>query len=352
MHAAMRLLIYMMAASHPQPTVVQQIDVREIGRSTQLVGKLHEPLGKVIELEGVVVEGPFKGYEGGPNLRVQRIAGRITQEDTQIAIKPFFFTWGESVGWGSAAGTIPLPKLEIGATYRLVGYETGGFVGTPGEAFERGAPIVQTTSFYFREYFEVIKGEEIEPIGFEPRQFTDAPGLVQGTAVTKSARGYMVGTEWSVLVNKDSAWPARTEGKLIETNGRYEQTSAPNEFELKVGNWRMVRLEDQIGQTVELRGFAWSMNGDWWFEYRGADLRVEGMENLPGWAGDNHGRRVTIRGTLGRERMPAPNPHERQGEVREHFIIRDASWTPNAERLSIDRPFPNRGPLNSSSAEK
>lgn len=59
----------------------QNIPVAQLGEQFQLIGKLHVPLGKVIEIEGVVVEGPFKGYEGGFSLRVQRIHGRVTQED-------------------------------------------------------------------------------------------------------------------------------------------------------------------------------------------------------------------------------------------------------------------------------
>ena len=67
----------------------QNIPLAEMGDSFRLVGKLHVPLGDVVTIEGVVDDGPIKGYEGGPNLRVQRIQGRTTQEDIQIVINPF-----------------------------------------------------------------------------------------------------------------------------------------------------------------------------------------------------------------------------------------------------------------------
>ena len=71
----------------------QNVPVDQLGKAYQLVGKLHMPLGAVIRVEGVVVKGPFKGYEGGPNLRAQRIEGQATQEDIQIPIYPHFTRW-------------------------------------------------------------------------------------------------------------------------------------------------------------------------------------------------------------------------------------------------------------------
>jgi len=75
----------------------QGIPLSEIGEGGkyQLIGKLHQPLGKLCTLQGVAIEGQFKGYEGGPNLQVQRINGVATQELIQIRISPYFGLKGE-----------------------------------------------------------------------------------------------------------------------------------------------------------------------------------------------------------------------------------------------------------------
>ena len=64
----------------------QEVPVDQLGKTYQLIGKLGVPLGDVVHVEGVVVEGKFKGYEGGPNLRVQRIDGKATQKNIQIQL--------------------------------------------------------------------------------------------------------------------------------------------------------------------------------------------------------------------------------------------------------------------------
>ena len=72
----------------------QNIPVEELGKAYQLVGKLHALFGQIVCVEGVVVEGPFKGC-GGPNLRAQRIRGEATQQDIQIQLRPYFTDWGK-----------------------------------------------------------------------------------------------------------------------------------------------------------------------------------------------------------------------------------------------------------------
>lgn len=133
----------------------KNVPISELGRKFELVGKLHVPLGKIVLLEGIAVEGRFKGYEGGPNLRVQRIDGDYTQEDVQIVISPYWSKWGEKTPHFGIA----LPKLEMGQTYEMEGYETGGFVGIPEKAYERAGVALQTSGHYFREYFVVFRAK-------------------------------------------------------------------------------------------------------------------------------------------------------------------------------------------------
>jgi hypothetical protein len=136
----------------------QRVPVEQLGKTYQLIGKLGVPLGEVVQVEGVVVEGEFKGYEGGPNLRVQRINGKATQREIQIQIHPYFSEWGKK----SSAGGYALPELETGKTHRMEGYETGHYVGIPAKAQENAGIAVQTTHHYFHTQLIVYKAKLIE----------------------------------------------------------------------------------------------------------------------------------------------------------------------------------------------
>jgi hypothetical protein len=59
---------------------LQRVPVSELGKTHVLLGKTHQPLGEVMTLKGIVFDGPSKGYDDGPNISVQMINGRATQE--------------------------------------------------------------------------------------------------------------------------------------------------------------------------------------------------------------------------------------------------------------------------------
>ena len=272
----------------------QAIPVTELGSKYELIGKLHSPLGNYISVEGVVVDGPSKGLEGGPNLRAQRIQGRATQEDIQICIRPYFYKWGEGKP-ASQVGDVAdgdrgarLPKLEMGSSYRMDGYEIGRYVGTPAAAYEKAGVALQSPGFYFQTTFTVVRAKAIDPIKSAPADFLGRKALLEGTAHSIGDRAVMTSDDWTVIVNATDAWPDDVEGKTIETYGMYNPTDDRSTFSLVDGTWRLVRLEDQIGRSVELRGRARSHNSDWWFRYRDTDLYVENMTDLPGWTSENH----------------------------------------------------------------
>jgi hypothetical protein len=317
----------------------QDIPIEQLGKRYQLIGKLHEPIGKVLEVEGVVVEGPFKGYEGGLNLRVQRIQGQATQEDIQIVISPFFRGWGEK----SIVDGELLPKPEIGDTYRMKGYETGEYVGEPPGIFENERVPIQDTAHYFRERFVVFKARRIDPVSYTPSEFTGRKALFQGKAVSKGGRGLLVGDAWDIVVIPAGSWPAYAEGKLVETYGMYNPEPNPDSkvYRLLDGTWHLADLEDQLGRDVELRGRARSLNGVWWFHYRGTDLYVENMESLPRWTDDNHWRPMVIRGRLEKAELPRLDQvsMKENRDLKEYFIVRRPSWEPLDALLSVERPL-------------
>ena len=320
----------------------QNVPVDQLGEPFRLIGKLQAPLGDVIHVEGVVVEGPFKGYEGGPNVRPQRIQGHATQRDIQVPLSPYFYDWGSK----STTGGHALPKLEMGKTYQLEGYETGGYVGIPAEAYGNAGIILQTTGHYFRTHFVVYKAKRIEPLQFTPADFKGGHGLMQGIGRTRDRQSVMEGKGWSVIVDRKAAWPDYVEGKAIETFGMYnplENTTRAaakeSRFELVDGTWRLIRLDDQLGRPVALRGTARSLNDSWWFHYRGVDLYVENIDQLPGWTAENHWRPMVIRGTLEKANLPRIDQisEKPQRDLKEYYIVRKASWEPLPELLGPER---------------
>jgi hypothetical protein len=311
----------------------QNIPVDQLGKKYQLVGLLHEPLGKVITVVGVVVEGPYKGYEGGPNLRPQRIQGRATQEDIQIRLQPFFVDWGKK-----AYNGYTLPELELGKTYELEGYEIGNYIGHPAEALRRTNLAIQTANLYFQKTFVVIKAKKINTVKFSPRDFEGRKALLQGKAISKNNQSLMQGDEWVVVVDQAKSWPKDVVGKLIETYGMYNPVDDnEKKFSLLDGVWRLVNLEDQVGRTVELRGTP----RNYWFHYRSIDLYVENMQDLPGWSPDCDWRPMIIRGILEKAKLPRVDQVSLKAnrDLKEYFIVRKPSWEPLDALLSPERPF-------------
>jgi hypothetical protein len=100
-----------------------------------------------------------------------------------------------------------------------------------------------------------------------------------------------------------------------------------------------VRLGDQRGRQVELRGTAWSLNGHWWFEYRGIQLYVDGMNKLPGWKAALHGSPMVITGTLDEDNLPNINQIaiKSKPDKAKYFIVRKPKWQPLKELLAPER---------------
>jgi hypothetical protein len=143
------------------------------------------------------------------------------------------------------------------------------------------------------------------------------------------------------VVFTNAVWPKDVEGKKIETWGVYTPAPDRTVFQLVDGEWRLVMLEDQIGRQVRLRGRARSLNGVWWFHYRGVDLYVENLANLPGWTDQNHWRPMEIRGRLEKAMLPrldqvAQKPNR---DLKEYFIVKGAAWSPLPALLGPERPF-------------
>jgi hypothetical protein len=284
-------------SERPKPAPLD-VPIGELGRKFRLVGKLGVPLGEMVTVQGVVIAGPDKGWDGGPNLRVQRINGRAIQRIVELPLRPFFGDFDE----GPAEDT-RLPEPVCGRSYEFRAYETGGFVGTPFEAMDESGVTLQTSEHHFHCVLDVVSGRELEAVPAKPEDFVGGRALLSGTAVTGNGRAVIAGAGWDLVIAGMEAWPKGVEGHEVEGLGTVRATETASHFVLDAAETRLVRLDDQIGRQVVLRGKAWSMNGEWWFVYRGTPVFVEGMTKTLATS-DRHGAPVVVRGLLERSRLP------------------------------------------------
>lgn len=291
------------------------------------IGKLGRQLNEPVVIEGIVVEGPFKGFEGGPNIIVHKIDGKATQSYVQLPLSVSEKLLDESNGNKSTKldhYRFVQSTFAFGKWFRLTGVENGEFVG--------GGPAnVQTTRRYFRHQFQVAKYQLIQPIVFSPRDFEQQECLLEGVA--RQLPGHpnlLVGDGWLLTVNRDYAWPERMIGRRVEVLGVVEPVSQ-GQHKTEASSIRLVRLEDQIGQAVSLRGTALSLNSSWCLDYRGQTVLVENMSELPGWNSGNHGRPVEISGIL--KQQNSPKDFFRPSR----YLVTNASWKPIPKLLLPER---------------
>lgn len=309
----------------------QGIPISELGKKYQLLGQTGQPIGKLVKLQGrVSFDAPTKSYNGQPVLIVQRVNGKATQKFLFLPLRAYF---GE---FGAARGS--LPKLENRATYEFEGYETGGYTGIPTEAYNLGGVMMATRGFGFEEQFVAVRGRKTAAVAFSPADFVDRQALLAGEAVNKQGRAYLMGDGWELLIDDRTSWLDWMEHKTAEAFGVVRRTDARAVFRSEQCHSRLVKLEDQVGRQVELRGKPRSINDCWWFVYRGRNIYVENLQNLPG---AKQYAPTAIHGILERARLPDPlmtradqiSPTGKP-PLQDTFIVRRAVAKPIAELLA------------------
>lgn len=246
------------------------VSVVSPGNRFELVGELGLKLGETATVEGLIVEGPQKGFEGDPNLIVQRINGRAIQQQVQISVSPYFGEFGKTSFDKKA-----LPACKNGSTYRLRAYETGGFAGVPDGASKEAGIALQSPRFYFRNTLVVISGDQIEPIVWSPKDFADRDALLAGIAKNENGSPVIEGSPWKLLLTDADKWADEDIGKHVEVFGTVRATKSKQVFRVENCRASLIRLKDQVGRRVRLRGTARSLNNHWWFNYRGTDMLKE-----------------------------------------------------------------------------
>src|SRR5579871_5706552 len=175
------------------------ISVKELGTKFRLVGKLGKPLGTMVAIQGLIVEGPLTTLDDGTCIVVQRIDGKLTQNGPVIKLE-------------EPRASRLVDDLKTGRSCELHGFETGEFVGEPIDAYREINIPRATVRFLFYTDFLVSKTKNIAAVGFTPADFVDRDALIQGQARTAEGRAYVVGTGWRIRVS-DESWPAWMEGK-------------------------------------------------------------------------------------------------------------------------------------------
>ena len=105
----------------------------------QVIGRLGEPLGKVVTIEAEIIDGDTlkqKAMMGLWLLHIKRVGDQ--RKDALMSVEG-----------------VVLPKTH-GAPIKLIGYETGRFIGTPSEAFKH-IPAMATRGFGFETSFVALK---------------------------------------------------------------------------------------------------------------------------------------------------------------------------------------------------
>jgi hypothetical protein len=308
-----------------------QVQITNPNEQVKLIGQLAKPLGTTLTVQGIIVDISSKGHKGGLNMRIQSISDSLIQEQMIIPLSPYFGEFGDK----------PLPKLQKGFTYQLRVYETGEFIGIPSNAYEEADIILQTKGFHFQNRLIVLSGEKIMPIKMPPDSFVGQVSLISGVAKNENDTAYINTSKGKLRLIGFRRWTASEIGKLVEVYGKIEQTETRGIYNVRDSSPRLVNLEDQIGMTVKLRGKAISLNGYWWFNYRGTDIYVEKMEELPNWTVDNHFRPMEITGILEQATLPRLDQItlKTNRDSKLYYIVRKPSWTPIEKLLEIEGPL-------------
>lgn len=300
------------------------VPITQLDKQYELIGQLGEKLGEIVTVSGIVIEGPSQGYADGPNLLVQIINGKATQCNIQIPISPYLHS------------TSFTNKLKNGSTYKMEVYETGEYVGIPWEVVNRSKMPIQNGGFYFQNRLIFLSAKRIDSIQWSPQMFIDQYALLSGVAKNENEIAFIENSNWKLKLKSFPKWPDDAIGKQAEVYGKITATAIKGNYSVEDCQPRLINLKDQLGKTVILRGTAWSLNGEWWFNYRGMDMYVENMDQLPNWKVDNHGAAIEITGLLYHEMLPAIDQIavKPKRDLKNYYIIRNASWKPIDELLT------------------
>lgn len=112
-----------------------------------VIGWLGQPLGKLVTIEGVAADASYmecKAHAAETMLRIQKVNGKDLPRECVFPFGPFLATG--------------IDEPRAGSRFKYIGYETGGFTGVPGTAWEY-VRAIQTTGYGFTTHFVVLRDE-------------------------------------------------------------------------------------------------------------------------------------------------------------------------------------------------
>lgn len=331
--AAVLVAIAAGAKSEPEKPKVIDVPIEELGSKFRLVGKTGKPLGTFCKIAGTIVEPPAKFYGGTTCMLIQQIDGSADQSYRFISLHPLLGNWNAETAADNPGVKSEPP--EIGKVYEFTGYETGEFEGIPDAVYERLTFKPQTiVGTVFISHFVVLQSREVK-IDSTPDAFVGREALLRGTAQNTKAGPVLNGDGWSLELRRD-AWTDREAGKLAEAFGEVKK-EPDGRSRMTPRRSGLVRLDDQIDQTVLLRATAWSMNNYRYAAYHGEDIEIEGSERQPeNWL---HGDAIELQGTL--ERIPKEETKRREADPnasewakKARYVLRKATWKPTTPLLA------------------
>ena len=113
-------------------------------------GKLGQSLGKIMTISGVVHQEALqaKGSDNDLVLSIEAVNNRSLAKPITMPFQIF--------------RTAKVTQPVLGQTFRYVGYETGGFIGVPAEAF-KWVPAIATTNHHFEAFYQILR-EDLEQV--------------------------------------------------------------------------------------------------------------------------------------------------------------------------------------------
>ncbi len=317
-YRALLILIVLYASS---PVVIFAQLVRAIDHV--MIDDAKIPFGTTIEIEGEVRAKDFFSFSSeAASLRVVRIANKPIQHEID------FHLHSDDEGNGPAYDVLRV--LEKSAFYRVRGRVMNArFNGTGNTC----ALIVEQLT-------------PIPAISLKCQDFVDQKLKLEGTA---APAGKFLHEKELIALEGLTGWPHSIEGRQIEVRGTVRRGSSTCRMENP--EWKLIQLNDQINQKVSLDGKLWSLNGEWWFDYRGERLYLTSDAGpVMAFKSDDHGRPARVSGLLLRQLRPAIEQISLKSDqdLVDTFVVRgaqvkyldaEASWS---ERFGTVYPSFNR----------
>jgi hypothetical protein len=280
-----------------------------------VIDGLKIPYGTTIEVSGPCLStDTFELEIAAASLRTWRLNGRAIQDVIEVELCPD----DDGVSYDR------LNNLRVDDHYIVHGrLMSARFTGT------RNACCIKVQS---------IEEKRRSPPGFG--EFIGRAATFEGTAVkggSLKSRGEVAKVAGIV------EWPPGIWNKEVSIQGI--PVKGADGWRIDKAAWRLINLEDQLNQVVSLDGSLWSLNGEWWFNYRNQKLYLTSKEGPTLHFGPrDHGRAVRVNGRLVAQHRPSLEQISKKSDrdLIKCFVIQDS----NVEFLDKELNWTQRfGPL-------